>query len=265
MANSNFESSALLILTLAFISAVTQAQLSCYPGTFRTASGCQKCAPGTFQTAVNATRCRPCPANTFSTLHGADTHVHCFPCARGEAYSSEGSTKCSVCPSGKVRVANQCIKFPAVSTVPYLRCHECAYNSISVEANSGSCTDCPDGQRSSANRTTCLPDGCPPGSSTGIRQEMWGRSLPDGPDDCFTCPFNDIRSAGMKQCKECPRRTVVTDWSKRTSCSQCLPGTFLDSDSDEYRFCTKCPSGTTTKWFSKLTCTGVSKPTRCTN
>lgn len=219
---------ALLLLILAAQTAPTHAQVAtpqptCAPGSFQTNTSCQDCPKGTYQDEAGQHDCKKCPAGFHSNIPGLAFSWMCEVCPWGTT-SRAGQSHCTRCPTGQFYSdrMRKCTSCPAGTVVLRSgRCFTCRPARFAATPNSPTCLDCPRQHFSTADRTRCVFQACPPGS---IFRPFVDRSK-KGNGKCRTCFRGEFRAAGMRECGPCPTRRVPNH--DRSACVTCRPGTRL--------------------------------------
>eukprot|EP00457_Paulinella_chromatophora_P000337 gb/GEZN01000337.1/.p1 GENE.gb/GEZN01000337.1/~~gb/GEZN01000337.1/.p1 ORF type:complete len:1411 (-),score=198.93 gb/GEZN01000337.1/:690-4301(-) len=96
----------ILALTLTPVCAAgatsTAACHSCFPGSYRKATGaCEICPAGTYCDNAGQTTPTSCPKGFYNPFPGGQSFRHCFPCEEGFFAAAVGATSCTPCATGK--------------------------------------------------------------------------------------------------------------------------------------------------------------------
>lgn len=190
--------------------------------------------------------CVQCPFGFVYDATRIDT-IPCVACPAGKI-SSNTSSFCSPCPSCTYRAGTSidtpawpaiCVSCPSgrYSKSGATICHACAAGTSTLDRKCSAAEDCtiacPPGQLVKSPFPNLICENCPRGrASTGYNAKS----------NCDICPVGHYQDErGQYRCEKCNFGRMSSE--SRTTCLDCMPGTYASGLDIVDKNCTACPPG----------------------
>jgi len=205
----------------------------CPSGAYHNVSGneCVECPVGFYQNSSGATNCTMCPSGTTTFSTSSNDSSACKAVCSAGSFFNLTSNMCEQCPAGFYQ-----------SQTGKMGCDYCL-SGMTSNPGAKNASDC--FEKCGLGSQLVVGDKCEP-CPRGTYRELMNES------SCVICPIvNGSRSttyiSGARSSKDCkticpPGKEVSKDGWK---CIDCPTGAYKDTRS--MRYCTSCPSGTSTK------------------